>query len=117
MFLNNSSYRQWQYSTEDVLSSDIIVIIGKPQTPEEAAWLKLKKISGNPSQAKMVTHKFKNELSKQVENMFNEIKKNYEIIDVFHLDESKNEDTKVTLLSRKDKFPKFNGESVISETK
>ncbi|MDD5021488.1 MAG: hypothetical protein PHR82_05040, partial [Endomicrobiaceae bacterium] len=107
MYLNNMYCRQGNYDNKDVLSSDIIIVVGKPKTVRKVVLLKINKILENAVNTKMATEEFINELLKEVDNNFTEISKKYEVIDMFYLEGSKDEDTRVTLLGKKDKFMQF----------
>lgn len=104
MYLNNMYCRQGNYENKDVLLSDIIIVIGKPKTVRKVVQLKINKILENAVNTKMVTEEFINKLLKEVDNNFSEISRKYDVIDMFSLENTKDEDTKVTLLGRKDKF-------------
>jgi len=103
MYLNNINF----ISGENILSSDIIVIMDELKTVNEVVELKINKILENPLNAKMITEEFKNTLLLKTEYVFSEIRKNYDVIDAFYLSQKENKVTKVTLLGRKDKFPQF----------
>ena len=107
MYLNNMHCRQGNYDNKDVLLSDIIIVIGKPKTVRKVVQLKINKILENAVNAKMVTEGFINELLKTVDNNFSEISRRYDAIDMFYLENTKDEDRKVTLLGKKDKFMQF----------
>ncbi|MDD5021491.1 MAG: glycosyltransferase family 39 protein [Endomicrobiaceae bacterium] len=103
MYLNNINF----ISGENILSSDIIVIMDELKTPQEVVELEINKILENPLNAKMVTEEFKNALLLKTEYVFSEIRKNYDVIDIFYLSQKENKVTKITLLGKKDKFPQF----------
>lgn len=103
MYLNNINF----INGENILSSDIIVIMDELKTAQEIVELQINKILENPLNAKMITVQFRNELMLKTEYVFSEVSENYHIIDIFYLEKYKNEHTKITLLGRKDKFPIF----------
>lgn len=107
MYLNNMYCRLGNYDTEDVLSSDIIIIIGKPKTIQKIVQLKINKMLKNNVNAKMITEEFTGGLINRIVNNFNEIRADYDIIDIFYLDQNQNNDSKVTLLGKKNKFLQF----------
>ncbi|GAB1401948.1 hypothetical protein MASR1M68_08590 [Elusimicrobiota bacterium] len=104
MYLNNMYCRQGNYDNKDLLLSDIIIVIGKPKTVRKVVELKINKILENAVISEMVTEEFISELLNEVDNNFNEISRQYDVIDIFYLERSKDEDTKVTLLGKKYKF-------------
>jgi len=99
MYLNNMYCIRGNYNTEDVLSSDIIIIIGKPKTIQKTVQLKINKMLKNNVNAKMIT-----ETINIIVNNFNEIREGYNIIDIFYVDQNHNNNLKVTLLSKKINF-------------
>jgi len=107
MYLNNMYCIRGNYDTEDVLSSDIIIIIGKPKTIQKIVQLKINKMLKNNVNAKMITEEFTSGLINRIVNNFNEIRADYDIIDIFYVDQNQNNDSKVTLLGKKNKFLHF----------
>jgi len=104
MYLNNMYCIRGNYNTEDVLSSDIIIIIGKPKTIQKIVQLKINKMLKNNVNDKMITEEFSDGFINIIVNNFNEIRDVYNIIDIFYVDQNHNNDSKVTLLSKKINF-------------
>ena len=106
MYLNDMNCRAGTYQ-EDNISSDIIIIIGNPRTEAEVLKREEEILLSFHKFAHIITDEFIAYRSNLIHNNFNKVQKNYHVIDIFYLDESKNENKKVTLLGRKDKFQKF----------
>ncbi|MDD4165913.1 MAG: glycosyltransferase family 39 protein [Endomicrobiaceae bacterium] len=113
MYLNNINFK----NSEGILSSDIILIMNKMKTTQDIVEFMIKKILENPLNSKIITRDFKDELSLKMKRIFKLVNQNYNIIKEFSLNELNNEDTKVTLLGRKDKFSEFNEKHAILDVK
>jgi len=101
MFLNSMKCSHGYYD-ENVLKNDIIIITGKPKTIYEAVNLQIKRLDANG-------FNYESEFTQLVEKnkyVFDEIRRNYQIIDVFYPAKQKDERKKITLLGRNDKFAK-----------
>ncbi|GAB1401947.1 hypothetical protein MASR1M68_08580 [Elusimicrobiota bacterium] len=106
MRLNNMDCRAGAYEDNNI-SSDIIIIIGNPRNAHDIVKLKVDIKLSFYKFADIITKKFIAREFKAVKNNLTEIERNYRVIEVFYIDESKDENKKVTLLGRKDKFPDF----------
>jgi len=106
IFLNDIPYCQWISDESNIFLADIIIVIGVPKTIEEKKQYVMKQILINPIQSKMFSEEAKNTVIKKTEYIFSQIKKQYCQIDMIYLEEN-NQNFKVTLLGRKDKFQQF----------
>jgi len=101
MALNDFDCTSGQYEYEDILLGDIIIIFGTQKTVKQLVDLKNNKMFEKPVEATRITKDYEREVVKSAQLILEEMQQNYHPIDVFYLDESKNEDKKVTILARK----------------
>jgi hypothetical protein len=106
MYLNDMSCMLTNYQNLESLESDIILFIGT-QNIKRLMDKEFVEILENPMNAKKATKEFEKELFKRIESSLYEIREKYHKIDEFYIDDNKNEDTRVILYGRKDKFSKF----------
>ena len=107
MNLNDFDCRAGTYEDECGILSDIIIIIGNPRKEQDIV---KRKVGINLSYykfASIVTEELVARELKLVKKNFSQIRTDYHLIDMFYLDEPKTENSMVTLLGRKDKFPLF----------
>jgi hypothetical protein len=105
MHFNNMRFQMGYYDNKKILSSDIIIIIGIPDTPNEFLNYKINDL--NPIEKEQFGIEAQALLVKKIRYMCDKINEQYHKIDEFYLDSAKSEDMKVTLLGKKDKFPKI----------
>jgi len=99
MYLNNMIAKKGCYNKTDILYSDIIAIIGDLKEPESIFAFKIKNNLLEP-----VDKNFKNKLFEKMQIISERVYEKYHEVGFFYPDERKTDETKITLLGRKNKF-------------
>jgi len=107
LWLNDMYARFVRLIDYKVFQFDIIIFLNRVYTAEEVFNFETYNRLNDPIDKNIYTDQIKSITYKNIQNVFKKLNKKYHIIDIFYLNESKEEDSKVILFGRKDKFPPF----------